>query len=81
MSDETWEGVEQAIKKHIADEHNGAYLTQWVVVAHAVSAKDPAYSYYKYLAHEGPRHEAVGLLSLGLERLRYENAQNEDPED
>ncbi|MFL6416777.1 MAG: hypothetical protein ACJ74Y_14030 [Bryobacteraceae bacterium] len=66
MSEETYEAVEEAIRIHMADENEGAFLTQWVVVAHAISATDSASSNYQYMSHKGPAHEKIGLLSLGM---------------
>lgn len=81
MSDATFEAVEEAIRAHMAEEHDGALMTQWVVIAYGVDAKHNDYSFYKYMSHQGPRHEVVGLLQLFLERIRRKNAQHEDPED
>lgn len=81
MSNATFDAVEEAIRAHMADEHEGALMTQWVVVSFGIDAERSGYSYYKYMSHQGPRHEVVGLLQLFMERIRHRNAQHEDPED
>lgn len=65
MSKETWEAVEAAIAEHMSAENEGAHLTQFVVVAHAVSAKESFVSHYEFMGHTGPTHEILGLLDYG----------------
>lgn len=71
MSKETYEAVEAALKAHMADEHDGAFLTQWVIAAHAIDSTEANASYYEYFNHDGPPHEWMGLVSMLERRALY----------
>jgi hypothetical protein len=81
MSDETWNAVEKAIQQHLADEHGGAFLTSWIVVAHGISAQDSNYSYYKYMSSDGPSHEKLGLLNMAMFRFQQSATHDDGDEE
>lgn len=86
MSEQTWQAVEDAIRAHMAEENDGAYLTGWVSVCVAVSAKNPDMAHYQYMNHKGPSHEWMGLLEMGHQRsqtyyFRQELFRDDEDED
>lgn len=78
MSDETFDAVEEALRAHMADEHDGALLNHWMIVAHGISATTANYSHYQYMNHAGPPHEWLGLLSMVNERVRNHGPEDDD---
>ena len=68
MSEETERAVEDAIRAHIADENDGAFLTSWHVVAAAAIPDNPDATIYQYLTSDGPGHVMLGLLAMAQRR-------------
>lgn len=72
MSDATWQAVEDAMRIHMADENQGAYLTGWVATCVGASAKDSHTAHYQFMNHMGPAHEWMGLAEMTHQRaLQY----------
>lgn len=64
MSDETWQAVEDAISAHVADEHDGAISTHWVVAVAAASREEPDATHYCYITPGQPIFMTMGLLDV-----------------
>ena len=73
MSQETYDALEVAVRAHVADENNGAYLTAWHLVSAGVSVRATDETHYSYVTHDGPPHEWIGLLWMAQRRaMRWE---------
>lgn len=60
--DESREALETAIRAHVAVAMEGAYLTDWVIIAAAAMADDPDATTYVSEASDGPMHHKLGLV-------------------
>lgn len=77
MSKETYEALETALRAHVADEANGAYLTGWSLTAAGVSSTDPNATEYIYANHDGPPHEWLGLQQMARRRaIRWQHDED-----
>lgn len=73
MSDETATAIEDALRAHIADEVDGAYLTDWYCIT--ASAGEDAYSTsYLHVSSSMPPHTSYGLVARALRRLNREDS-------
>lgn len=70
MSDETHAALEQAIRNHMLDENEGAYLTAFYVVAAGACVDSSKHTAYMYACSEGGPHEWLGLLWMGERKAR-----------
>lgn len=78
MSEDTWQGVEDAIRAHVLDESGGGYLTHWTLAAAAVSPDDARETHYVYANHDGAPHEWLGLQAMAHRRaMRWEAGEGE----
>jgi hypothetical protein len=79
MSDDTIGGIHTATQAHIADAYPGAYLTDWVIVAHAaLPDRDDATVYIHEASADSPFHIRLGLtryLALRYDRLAAEDGE------
>jgi hypothetical protein len=78
MSKATYEELEEAIRKHIADATEGGYLTAWTLTAAAARPEDADTTEYLYVNHDGAPHEWLGLQSMAHRRaMRWEAGLSE----
>jgi len=68
VSQRTYEAVEAAIREHMADENDGAYLTAWTLAAAGADPADPETTHYVYANHNGAPHEWMGLQAMAARR-------------
>lgn len=73
MSAETKRRLEQALRDHVTDEADGAYLTDFAVVAAAALYDNPSATRYIHERSDSPFHTLLGLLHLGTEHLLHED--------
>jgi hypothetical protein len=79
VSDETYRAVEDALRAHMADENDGAYLVHWHLVSAGVVPADADRTVYQYANHDGAPHEWVGLLWMAQRRaMRWEASTDDD---
>jgi hypothetical protein len=62
MSTETSDALEAAIRAHVSDSGDGAYLTDWIVIAAAAMPDDPDVTTYITETSDGPLHHRLGLV-------------------
>jgi hypothetical protein len=62
MSRDTRTALEDAIRAHIADETDGAYLTDWVLTTAAVLDDDPNAHVYTTETSHSAVHVRLGLV-------------------
>ncbi|SNR33049.1 hypothetical protein [Blastococcus mobilis] len=62
MSQETTDALEAAVRAHVADEGEGAYLTDWVLIAAGAMPEDPHSTTYITESSDGPIHHRTGLV-------------------
>lgn len=75
MSDATYEAMEAAIRAHAADTAEGmALVTDWYLVTAYVTEEEGATA-YQHDCSVSPLHTQLGLMELGLRRLRNEGAE------
>ncbi|GAA3730167.1 hypothetical protein GCM10022239_03460 [Leifsonia bigeumensis] len=80
MSAATKAALDDAIAAHVADELDGALLTNYVGVAAAVKPEDSdQMTYYLRVAAEQPIHVSIGLTEYLANRLALSVA--DDPEE
>lgn len=65
---DTREALADAVRAHVAAEANGAYLTDWVLIAAAAVANDPDATTYVSETSEGPFHHRLGLVRYLAQR-------------
>lgn len=61
MSD-TRAALEDAIRAHVLAEGDGAYLTDWIVLAAAAMPDDPDATTYVTETSSGPIHHRLGMV-------------------
>lgn len=79
--DALYDDVESAIQKYVAEQYDGALLTQFVVVAHSISATDSHFSNYSYMGHDGPPHEKIGLMEFAIRNAWQRRRSSEGLDD
>ncbi len=67
MSDKTKEALNKAIKEHMADEMEGAYLTDYVLTAVGMSANKAGTVGYMNECSDSAPHIVYGLAGMGLD--------------
>lgn len=79
MSDETSEALEAALRAHVLDEAEGAYLTDWIIYACSEDLNDPGVSHYVTECSEMTSHRLFGLVTqLGYKIRRDYSAEGDD---
>lgn len=77
MSDTTRQALEEAVRAHVADESEGAYVTAWHMVAHGVVPTDVNASTYVYATSDGGPHEWLGLIDMAHRRgMRWQHEED-----
>ena len=78
MSDATHDALEAAIRAHVLDEAEGAYLTEWVVYAAAEDLTDSQMSHYvSSVSKSISSHRLVGLVEQLRWKAHYEWTQEQ----
>jgi len=78
MSKETKNALETAIANHFSDEMEGSLLTDYVLTATGVSAKQAGQTGYMHEASLSPPHVTYGLAGMGMD---YFSSDDEDDEE
>lgn len=77
--DDTHEALAQAIRVHVLAEGDGAYLTDWVLIAASAMPEDPDATTYITETSDGPLHHRLGLIRYLA--LRGEQLVTDDDDD
>jgi hypothetical protein len=59
---ETRDALIEALRAHVHAEGDGAYLTDWIVIAAAAALDDPDTTTYITETSDGPMHHRIGLV-------------------
>lgn len=73
---DTREALIDALRAHVAAEGEGAYLTDWVLVAAGAMPAEPDSTVYINECSDGPLHHRLGLvryLSLRSDQMATED--------
>jgi hypothetical protein len=62
LSEDTYEAVAKAIREHVSSEADGAYMTDWVLIAAAAVPGDPDATMYISEYSGAPVHHRLGLI-------------------
>lgn len=76
MSEQTREALVDALRAHVADEGEGAFLTDFVVMSAGAMPADPDSTTYITESSDGPLHHRLGLvryLALRSDHLLMED--------
>ena len=73
MSKETFEAFYAALAAHVTDELDGAYLTDWHMVACAFATDDTSSYIYVTNPRTSP-HALSGLLERSLRRAHHDDS-------
>lgn len=69
MADPTpQERFQEALREHVADSADGAFLTDYVVIAAGAHLNDPNQTVYVTASSDGPMHHRIGLVRWLAER-------------
>ena len=68
---ETLDALTSALRAHVAAEGEGAYLTDWIVIAAGAMPADPDSTVYISECSDGPLHHRLGLV-------RYLNLRSDE---
>jgi hypothetical protein len=74
--DESREALEAAIRQHVAVSADGAYLTDWILIAASATRDDADATTYVSETSDGPMHHKLGLvryLSKRTEAMAFED--------
>lgn len=66
---DTLEALEAAIRQHVSTAGEGAYLTDWVLIAAAAVSEDPDATMYFSETSGGPMHHKLGLVRYIAKRF------------
>lgn len=71
MSKETFDAMAAAIEAHVADESDGGFVSEFIVVAHSAHPERAMESQYHYSASaDTPPHRLWGLVNMADRRAR-----------
>jgi hypothetical protein len=59
---DTRDALVQALRAHVHTEGDGAYLTDWIVIAASAALDDPDATTYISECSDGPIHHRLGLI-------------------
>lgn len=72
MSAETTQALEEAIRTHIADEHPGTLVSEWILVTAVVEpGADRGDMLHIYEDNDLPSHHATGLLTRMVNKIEH----------
>lgn len=70
-TNETAAAIEEAIREHIRHESDGTeVMTEFIVIAAAVSPNDQEHTWYYKINPSMPYHSVLGLLERGRELVK-----------
>lgn len=75
---DSFDRMATAIRDHVAHTADGAYLTDWVLVAAAVDARHANATNYLLRASDGPIHHKVGLIQYMQEYSDWHDHTDDD---
>jgi len=78
MSEKTKEVLDKAVQEHLADEMNGAFMTDYILSAAGVSADKTEYTEYLHSCSNSPFHNLLGLANMALDH--FSDSDYEDDE-
>jgi len=76
--DETREALEAAIRQYVAVSAEGAYLTDWVLVAASANVDDADATTYVSETSDGPIHHRLGLVRYLAKRTEALILEDDD---
>lgn len=76
--DETREALEAALRQHVSTSADGAYLTDWVIIAAAANADDADATTYVSETSNGPLHHKLGLVRYLAKRAEIMAFEDDD---
>jgi len=76
MSEGTKAALDKAVQEHLADEMNGAFMTEYVLTVAGASAKEAEYTEYLHACTKSSFHSLYGLAQMTVDH--FSDTDDED---